>query len=121
MSKIEELINQLIVATKENGIHWEEGNSSARPFFQFFTKNFRVKFYPFYPPDILNLKNRELIFLNNNGGTVVSTKADESAKIEILLTELEKNIEEQKERIINAEIDKISQEVKDLYMQNLLF
>lgn len=115
MSKIEELINQLIEATEKNVIHWQEGNGSEGLFFQFFTKNFRTKFYPFYPLS-LDSKNRELTFLNNSGETVVSIQAEESAKIEILLADLEKHIEDQKAKIRDAEIDKISQEVKDLYM-----
>lgn len=124
MTKIINLIEKIIDMTRENVIEWGEGSDSSRPFFQFFTNTFRVKFYPMIQLSgnaVRYLGSREIVFLNSKGEIITSVTEKYSDEAAILLNILQDKIMTQKEHKIDNEIDKISREIEEIPLSKVPF
>ena len=124
MAKIIKLVEKIIDMTKENVIEWVEGSDSSRPFSQFFTHTFRVKFYPSIKLSgnaVRYLGPREIVFLNSKGEIITSVTENYSDEAAILLNILQEKIMTQKEHKIDNEIDKISREIEEIPLSKVPF
>lgn len=124
MTKIIRLVEKIVDMTRENVIEWVEGSDSSRPFFQFFTHTFRVKFYPMIQLSgkaMRYLGSREIVFLNSKGEIITSVTENYSDEAAILLNILQEKIMTQKEHKIDNEIDKISREIEEIPLSKVPF